>query len=173
MAKATMVEWLRVKKYLRPGSSPAHSSRSESCANPAALSRRFASSIPDGSSSRKESVSSDQSARGVEGKKEEGRRKGKQASYRRRGRRWVMRWGSRRGQRRRERRRPSAAAVAAGEETEVRRQAGPCGPRGKLKPGMMKPRNGINLRGLEKGFFFLFSCSYFTILVRIWNFIWV
>lgn len=75
MAKATMVEWLRVKKYLRPGSSPAHSSRSESCANPAALSRRFASSIPDGSSSRKESVSSDQSARGVEGKKEEGRRK--------------------------------------------------------------------------------------------------
>lgn len=56
MAKATMVEWLRVKKYLRPGSRPAHSSRSDSCTNPAAFSRRFASSSPDGSNSPTEST---------------------------------------------------------------------------------------------------------------------
>ena len=56
MANAMMVEWLRVKKYLRPGSSPAHSSRSESCTNPAAFSRRFASSSPDGSNNPTESA---------------------------------------------------------------------------------------------------------------------
>ena len=73
MAKATMVEWLRVKKYLRPGSSPDHSSRSESCANPAAFSRRFASSGPDGNKSTAELSQLRQSAR----KKQE-KRKGKE-----------------------------------------------------------------------------------------------
>ena len=47
---------MRVKKYLRPGSSPDHSSRSESCANPAAFSRRFASSSPERNNNRTESA---------------------------------------------------------------------------------------------------------------------
>jgi hypothetical protein len=45
MAKATRAEWLRVKKYFPPGWSPVHSSRSDSCSNPAAFSCRFASSL--------------------------------------------------------------------------------------------------------------------------------
>lgn len=64
MAKATMVEWLRVKKYLRPGWSPAHSSRSDSCENPVAFSRRFASS---------ETTHSQSSLRRSTPKEEEGR----------------------------------------------------------------------------------------------------
>jgi len=70
MANAMMVEWLRVKKYLRPGSSPAHSSRSESCTNPAAFSRRFASSSPDGSNNPTESAQIN-SAREKKGKGEQ------------------------------------------------------------------------------------------------------
>jgi hypothetical protein len=60
-----------VKKYLRPGSSPVHSSRSESCVYPAAFSLRFDSSSLAGSNSRTESV---QSAPTKNGRKEKQRR---------------------------------------------------------------------------------------------------